>query len=74
MIIMGLDPGISGGISVIETNQNKLPKILYSLKMPVVSMYGKKIVDTKKVYESLESILITVWAWKDIPTRKASRR
>ena len=60
MIIMGLDPGISGGISVIETNQNKLPKILYSLKMPVVSMYGKKIVDTKKVYESLINYKIDI--------------
>lgn len=60
MIIMGLDPGISGGISVIETKQNKLPKILYSLKMPVVSMYGKKIVDTKKVYESLISYKIDI--------------
>lgn len=60
MIIMGLDPGISGGISVIETNQSKLPKILYSLKMPVVSMYGKKIVDTKKVYESLINYKIDI--------------
>ena len=60
MIIMGLDPGVSGGISVIETKQNKLPKILYSLKMPVVSMYGKKIVDTIKVYESLSSYKIDI--------------
>ena len=50
MIIMGLDPGTNGGISIIKSNQNKLPQIVFSLKMPVVSMFGKKIVDIKKLH------------------------
>ena len=54
MIIMGLDPGTSGGISIIETKQNKLPEIIFFLKMPIISMFGKKIVDTKSLYDSLK--------------------
>ena len=42
MIIMGLDPGSSGGISILETKKNKLPEIIF-MKMPTVSMYGKKL-------------------------------
>ena len=38
MIIMGLDPGMSGGISIIETKKDKLPQIVYCLKMPIVNM------------------------------------
>ena len=29
MIIMGLDPGTGGGISIIETKQEKLPQIIF---------------------------------------------
>ena len=43
MIIMGLDPGSSGGISILETKKNKLPEIIFFMKMPTVSMYGKKL-------------------------------
>ena len=60
MIIMGLDPGTSGGISIIETNKNKLPHIIYCLKMPVVNMFGKKIVDTKLLYESISAFKIDI--------------
>ena len=31
MIIMGLDPGTSGGISIVETKQEQLPQIIYSV-------------------------------------------
>ena len=60
MIIMGLDPGTTGGISIVETQQNKLPEIIFAKKMPVVSLYGKKIVDTKKLYESLNNFKIDI--------------
>ena len=53
MKIMGLDPGSSGGISILETKKNKLPEIVFFLKMPVVTIYGKKIIDIKKLYESV---------------------
>ena len=58
MIIMGLDPGTNGGISILETKQNQLPQIKFCLKMPTVSMYGKKIVDTKTLYDSLNTFRI----------------
>ena len=44
MKIMGLDPGSSGGISILETKKNKLPEIVFFLKMPVVTIYGKIII------------------------------
>ena len=52
MIIMGLDPGTSGGISIVETKQDKLPQIIFCIKMPVISMYGKKLL-TQKLYMTL---------------------
>ena len=60
MIIMGLDPGMSGGISIIETKKDKLPQIIYCLKMPVVNMFGKKIVDIKLLYESISAFKIDI--------------
>ena len=57
---MGLDPGTNGGISVIESHQNKLPQIVLAKKMPIVSLYGKKVVDTKKLYESLHNFKIDI--------------
>lgn len=58
MIIMGLDPGTSGGISIVETKQDKLPQIIFCIKMPVISMYGKKIIDSKMIYDSINSFKI----------------
>ncbi|MEC8099948.1 MAG: hypothetical protein VX089_01905 [Pseudomonadota bacterium] len=55
MIIMGIDPGTSGGISIVETKQDKLPQIIFCIKMPIISMYGKKIVDSKTIYDSIKS-------------------
>ena len=60
MIIMGLDPGSNGGISIVETKKNKLPQIVFFLKMPIISMYGKKIIDTKKLFASIKVFEIDV--------------
>ena len=60
MIIMGLDPGTSGGISIIKNERNQLPQIIYCLKMPTVNMYGKKIVDTKTLHDSLNTFQIDI--------------
>ena len=60
MIIMGLDPGSSGGISILETKKNKLPKIIFFMKMPTVSMYGKKIIDTIKLKHTIAKFQIDV--------------
>ena len=55
MLIMGIDPGNSGGISIVETQIDGLPKIAYSLKMPTVELYGKKVVDSLKIYKQLKT-------------------
>ena len=55
MIIMGVDPGSTGGISLVETNKNKLPEIIFFLKMPTITMFGKKI-DIKKLYKTYVKI------------------
>tara|TARA_A100001015_G_scaffold304344_1_gene395400 strand:- start:1096 stop:1575 length:480 start_codon:yes stop_codon:yes gene_type:complete len=60
MIIMGIDPGTSGGISIVETKNHKLPQIVFFLKMPSISMYGKKIVDTNKLYKSISIYKIDI--------------
>tara|TARA_Y100000814_G_C12037417_1_gene301341 strand:+ start:32 stop:505 length:474 start_codon:yes stop_codon:yes gene_type:complete len=60
MIIMGIDPGTIGGISIIENNPNKLPIIISAKKMPTVSLYGKKIVDAKKLFGFINNFKIDV--------------
>ena len=60
MIIMGIDPGNNGGISIIDNSSNKLPEIVFSLKMPVVSIYGKKIIDTSKIYYELAKYKVDI--------------
>ena len=60
MKILGIDPGSSGGISVVESRKNFLPKILTALRMPTVNIYGKKIVDVDKVSELLKNFNLDV--------------
>ena len=60
MIIMGVDPGSKGGLSIIKNCSNKLPKIIFFKRMPVVSIYGKKIVDTLKICGELSKYKIDV--------------
>ena len=57
---MGIDPGSSGGIAIVEANNNTLPKIISAIKMPIISLYGKKIIDTKKTYEKLKEYSIDI--------------
>ena len=60
MIIMGVDPGSQGGISIIKNCSNELPKIMFFTRMPVVSIYGKKIVDTLKICGELNKYKIDI--------------
>ena len=57
---MGIDPGSSGGNAIVEANNNTLPKIISAIKMPIISLYGKKIIDTKKTYEKLKEYSIDI--------------
>ena len=62
MLILGIDPGSSGGLAIVESNNNFLPKIIWASKMPVVNIYGKKIIDVMKVSVALQehSIAVTI--------------
>ena len=60
MIILGIDPGNTGGIAIVEAKNNFLPRIISALKMPVVNMYGKKIIDTERISLELERYTIDV--------------
>ena len=48
MLVLGIDPGSSGGLAIIKNSNNTLPQIILALRMPTVTIYGKKIIDTKK--------------------------
>ena len=62
MLILGIDPGSSGGLAIVEYNLNTLPYIIWASKMPVVNIYGKKVIDVMKVSSALKnhSIDITI--------------
>jgi crossover junction endodeoxyribonuclease RuvC len=60
MIILGIDPGSSGGIVAVKAESNVLPKIILAIRMPTVSIYGKKIIDTKKISLELSKFLIDI--------------
>tara|TARA_Y100001933_G_scaffold169732_1_gene167879 strand:- start:55 stop:549 length:495 start_codon:yes stop_codon:yes gene_type:complete len=60
MILMGIDPGNNGGICIIKNTGNYLPEIIFSLRMPVVNIYGKKIIDTLKIHSALSRFKIDV--------------
>ena len=49
MLILGIDPGSSGGLAIVRNSFNTLPEIVFAIKMPTVAIYGKKIIDTKKI-------------------------
>ncbi len=59
MLVLGIDPGSSGGLALIK-NSNTLPQIILALRMPTVTIYGKKIIDTKKIATELQSHPIDV--------------
>ena len=54
MLILGIDPGSSGGIVIVKVNPNNLPKIIIALRMPTVTIFGKKIIDTNKIASELK--------------------
>ena len=60
MIILGIDPGSSGGIAIIENKINALPKIIFASKMSVITLFGKKVVDVQKVSSYLKQYNIDV--------------
>ena len=60
MLVLGIDPGSSGGLALIRNSNNTLPQIILALRMPTVTIYGKKIIDTKKIATELESHPIDV--------------
>ena len=60
MLVLGIDPGSTGGLAVVENNLNTLPQLTLAIKMPTVNIYGKKIIDTKKIAKELNNYVIDV--------------
>ena len=60
MLILGVDPGSSGGLAIVESKVDSLPKIIWANKMPVVNVFGKKIIDVLKVSSTLKEYTIDV--------------
>ena len=60
MLVLGIDPGSSGGLAIVKRNLNTLPKIILALRMPTVIIYGKKIIDTKNIARELQNHPIDV--------------
>ena len=60
MLILGIDPGSTGGLAVIKNTNNTLPQIILALRMPTITIYGKKIIDTKKIAAELRNHPIDV--------------
>ena len=60
MLILGIDPGSSGGLAIVESKSNSLPKIIWASKMPVVNVFSKKIIDVMKVSSILKEYTIDV--------------
>ncbi len=60
MNILGIDPGISGGIAVIKTKIDQTPKIIIAKRMPTLKLYGKKIVDVLVLEKHIKDIYIDV--------------
>ena len=60
MLILGIDPGSSGGLAIVESKVNSLPKITWASKMPVVNVFSKKIIDVMKVSLILKEYVIDI--------------
>ena len=60
MLILGIDPGTSGGIAIVKVENKKLPTIIFGSKIPIVTIYGKKIIDTKRVVSKLNNFSLDI--------------
>ena len=60
MLILGIDPGSSGGLVIVQNNINALPEIILAIRMPTIKIYGKKIIDTKQIATKLQEYSIDV--------------
>ncbi len=60
MLVLGIDPGSSGGLVIVQKNINSLPEIILAIRMPTIKIYGKKIIDTKQIATKLQEYPIDV--------------
>ena len=61
MQILGIDPGITGGVAVVSAwRPYRAPIIEDGMRMPVTSHRSKKLVDAKKLFEWLSNFDIDV--------------
>ena len=60
MNVLGIDPGKSGGLAVVQSKTNQIPKIIKAIKMPTLIVNTKKIIDISKLKSQLDNIPISV--------------
>ena len=64
MLVLGIDPGSSGGLAIIRNSNNTLPQIILALRMPTVTIYGKKIMITLNLSHG-EKLNFQLSLWQD---------
>ena len=52
--ILGVDPGIHGGLAVVEFNDGAAPQIVDAIDVPVVGLKAKERVDTQAIRTWIE--------------------
>lgn len=60
MNILGIDPGLTGGVAIVSAKVIRPSMIESGMRMPLTSYRGKKIVDASALFEWLRSHEIDV--------------
>lgn len=47
---LGIDPGLSGGLALIETKEGAPPVFIAGLRVPTIKNRGKNLIDARKVF------------------------
>jgi len=53
MILLGIDPGATGGLAVVSTDVGRLPYIEEACRMPTVKVRSKTLVDSDELFKWL---------------------
>jgi hypothetical protein len=51
MKILGVDPGIRGGLAIVRVDTNDVPCLVDAIDIPVIGIKAKERVDTRTIRE-----------------------
>ncbi len=60
MNILGIDPGKSGGLAIVENKVNQIPRIVKAIKMPTLIVNTKKIIDIVSLKNQIGDTSISI--------------